>query len=296
MATINCEKATAPINISKDKVQGPCNLLCDYNHKYGIYSPNVTNKREYLSLNYSNPNSKAPVTYNDLKYNVSEIRIYQPSLHTYKGVNAIGEILIIQGGNGKNLITSIPIIEGGKSDKGSVQLGELILEASQRITNENESMTFSSGNFSLDNFIPNRVPYYAYTGSLPFKPCNGEYSYVVFGVENALNLSGKQIIKLQKIIEPNIINAKDKENILFLNKEGANARLMNKDQIYIDCQPVNEEGELLVNETTGKSSSNGPEQIDVEQLKPFFYIILAIGLALGISKGASLLFKKMKTE
>lgn len=102
MATITCENATAPINISKDKIQGPCSLLCDFNHKYGTYNPTVTNKYNYLSLNYTNPTSQPPVTYNDLGYNVSEIRIYQPSLHTYNG-EADGEILIIQGGNGKIL-------------------------------------------------------------------------------------------------------------------------------------------------------------------------------------------------
>jgi carbonic anhydrase len=294
MATINCGNTTAPMNISKNNVKGPCSLLCDYNHKYGIYSPNVTNKGRYISLNYTNTGPNYPVTYNDLQYTVSEIRIYQPSLHTYNGKNTPGEILIIQGGNGKNLITSIPIIEGGKSDKGTVQLSELILEASQRISNKDESMTFSGGKFNLDNFIPNRVPFFAYSGSLPFKPCNGTYSYVVFDINNALNLSNSAIAKLQKIIEATTVKSIIGENYLFINKNGANAKLNDKDKIFIDCQPVNESGELLINETTGESSSSGTEELDMEKLKPFFYVIIAIGVAIVISKGVTLLFKKMK--
>jgi carbonic anhydrase len=297
MATINCENATAPMNITKDKIQGPCTLLCDFNHNYGTYNPNVTNKSNYLSLNYSNPSSKPPVIYNDLGYNVSEIRIYQPSLHKYNGTNAIGEILIIQGGNGKNLITSIPISEGGKTDKGSSQLTTLLEEAATRIGNENESMTFSGGNFSLDNFIPNRAPYFSYTGTLPYSPCNGQYSYVVFDLQHALNISSNVKYRLQKMIKTTTVESTIGTNYLFYNKDGANSKENNRDQIYIDCQPVNEEGELLINESSGEAKTTGSDNDDaLEKIKPFIYILIGIVAAMGITKGVSYLFKKMKKE
>ena len=295
MTTINCENGTAPMNISKDKVQGPCTLLCDFNHKYGTYNPTVTNKSNYLLLNYSQTGSKPPVIYNDLAYNVSEIRIYQPSLHKYNNVNANGEILIIQGGNGKNLITCIPFIEGGKTDKGSSQLAMLIDEASMRIPNSDESMTFSGGGFSLDNFIPNRVPYFSYTGTLPYSPCNGQYSYVVFDLENSLNLESKILDKLRRIIETTTVDTVVGTNYLFYNKDGANSRENNRDQIYIDCQPVNEDGELLVNDSTGEAASSGSDNNETwEKIKPFLFIIIAVVGAVGITKAATYLFNKMK--
>lgn len=295
MATITCENATAPMNITKDKIQGPCTLLCDFNHNYGTYTPNVTNKSNYLSLNYSNPSSKPPVIYNDLGYNVYEIRIYQPSLHKYNGTNAIGEILIIQGGNGKNLITSIPISEGGKTDKGSSQLTTLLQEAATRIGNENESMTFSGGNFSLDNFIPNRVPYFSYTGTLPYSPCNGEYAYVVFDLQHALNISSNIKYRLQKMIKTTTVDSTIGTNYLFYNKDGANSKENNRDQIYIDCQPVNEDGELLINESSGEAKTTGSDSDEAwEKAKPFIFIIFAIIGAIGISKAATYIFNKMK--
>jgi carbonic anhydrase len=295
MATITCENATAPMNITKDKIQGPCTLLCDFNHNYGTYTPNVTNNSNFLSLNYTSPTLKPPVIYNDLGYNVSEIRIYQPSLHKYNGTHAIGEILIIQGGNGKNLITSIPITEGGKNDKGSSQLTTLLEEAAIRIGKENESMTFSGGAFSLDNFIPNRVPYFSYTGTLPYSPCNGKYAYVVFDLQHALNIPSHIVSKLQKIIKPTTVQSTIGNNYLFYNKDGANSRENNRDQIYIDCQPVNEEGELLVKESSGSNNDSDVNMEEImEKLKPFLYILIGIVAAIGITKGASFLFKKMK--
>ena len=65
MSIIDCANATAPINISQKDVQGPCSLLCDYNHDYGEYVPNVLNKGSYLSLNFSG--NLNPVKFNDLK-------------------------------------------------------------------------------------------------------------------------------------------------------------------------------------------------------------------------------------
>ena len=93
---INCEDATSPVNIDKNEVVGPCDLKCKYNYTYGIYSPNITNNGNYISLNYSGQSN--PVTFNDLKYEVQEIRIYRPSLHKYQGSTVDGEILIIHGG------------------------------------------------------------------------------------------------------------------------------------------------------------------------------------------------------
>jgi len=294
MTTIKCEKASAPLNISKDKIHGPCTLLCDYNHNYGIYSPSVTNKSNYLSLNYTNPTSKPPVIYNDLEYSVSEVRIYQPSLHKYDGKHAAGEIIIIQGGNGKNLITSIPIAKGTKNDNGSKQLTELILEASQRIPNKGESMTFSGGNFSLDNFIPKRVPYFAYSETLPYEPCNGTYAYVVYGKNNALNISPRVHDKLKKMIKATKVKSDIEKNYLFFNKNGANSR-KNNNQIYIDCQPVNEEGEVLVNESTGEVVDSDEENdINWEKIKPFLIILLALIIGIGITKVATIILKKFK--
>lgn len=160
-----------------------------------------------------------------------------------------------------------------------------------RIANSDESMTFSQGGFNLDNFIPNRVPYFSYTGSLPYSPCNGTYAYVVFDLTHGLNISDSIKYKLKNLIEMSSVDSVNGTNYLFFNKDGANSRENNRDQIYIDCQPVNEDGELLVNELTGKASINEVVWCDV---KPFMYIILAAIVAIGITKATTYLFSKMK--
>jgi len=291
---IECLNATSPVNIDMKSITGPCVLKCDYNYEYGDYSPNITNKEDYLSLNYSGkPN---PVKYNDERYTVQEVRIYQPSLHTFSGDHADGEIMIIHHGPGKNLIVCIPIVSGGNTDKGSSQLGVLINEAASRTPNINESVTHSSGNFSLDNFIPNKKGYFAYSGTLPYNPCNGEYSYIVYKKEDGLNLNSNTMRKIQDIIKKTITSVKT--NAVFFNKKGANSKL-NNDNIYIDCQPVDENGEILVQEGPSglnTDTSSMSEDINMEQVQPFLYVILAIGLAVGISYTWDFVMNKLKKK
>jgi carbonic anhydrase len=289
-----CTVATSPINISMSSIDGPCVLKCDYNYKYGTYTPNISNKGNYLTLNYSGKSN--PVKYNDEMYNVTQVRIYQPSLHTYKTKRADGEILIIHNGPGKNLIVSIPFVSGGKTDKGSVQLNTLITEAALRVPNINESVTTSSGNFSLDNFIPDKKGYFSYTGTLPYTPCNGTYSYIVYNIEDALNIEASLLTKLKQVITATITQVKT--NAFFYNKHGANSR-GNDDNIYIDCQPVDENGKLLVQEGPGGTNTNtgtmGPT-ISMEQIEPFLYVLVGIVVAYGIVYGGKYLFKKMRKE
>jgi len=275
--SINCSKASAPVNISMGSIMGPCVLKCDYNFNYNVYSPNVTNKQDYLSLNYSGKYN--PVTYNDEKYNVQEIRVYQPSLHQYNGKNADGEILIIHNGPGKNLIVSVPFMSGGKTDKGSSQLASMITESASRIPSVNESVTLSMGDFNLSNFIPQAKGYFSYTGTLPYEPCNGSYNYIVYDIDYALNIPNDVLEKLKQITDNT--ECKINNNNVFYNKNGANSK-NSSDDIFIDCQPVDSDGNILVdmNMTEGKSdSSDSDSGFNFEKIAPYLYTL--IGLAVG---------------
>lgn len=283
-----CSNATSPINIEMKNIQGPCILKCDYNYEYGTYSPNITNKETYLSLNYSGKIN--PVKYNNERYTVKEVRIYQPSLHQFNGKHTQGEIMIIHGGPGKNLIVCIPFLSGGKNDKGSSQLSSLLEEASLRTPNINESVTNSSGNFSLDNFIPNRKGYFAYTGTLPYEPCNGKYSFIVYKQEDGLHVNSRILNKLQKIIKKTV--SKVKSNSLFFNKNGANSK-NNNDDIYIDCQPVNDSGELIIDQKTDTSSNDETVEMD---LQPYIQIFGAVAVGLLMIYSAKFIFLRKKNN
>ena len=78
--------------------------------------------------------------------------------------------------------------------------------------------------FSLDNFVPSRKGYFAYSGTLPYDPCNGDYSYVVYKKEDGLNISSTGLTKLKKIIKKTISTVK--KNSVFYNKKGQMQNIM----------------------------------------------------------------------
>ena len=127
--TTTCNSTTTPLNISIAQQSGKCDSKCDYSFIYQTSRCNVTNKGSYISIAYDGGNS-APVKYNSQGYNVTEIRIYMPSAHTYMGKKALSEIVIIHtpvnGGN--NLIVCVPVRndENSASSKGSVLIDDII--------------------------------------------------------------------------------------------------------------------------------------------------------------------------
>ena len=81
---MSCPNATAPIDISLSKITGKCDYKCSYSFNYNNSSCVATNRREYLKLSYDK-SSSPPVLYNSSGYDVEEIRLYIPSLHSYSG-------------------------------------------------------------------------------------------------------------------------------------------------------------------------------------------------------------------
>ena len=99
----------------------------------------------------------------------------------------------------------------------------------------------------------------------------------------------------KRIITNTTVDVKTTE--LFYNKNGANISTKG-DDIYIDCQPVGNDGQLLVNESvSGSSMTSGTNtNIDMEKIEPFLYLIGGLFLAVGISYGVNYLFTKFKKD
>jgi len=94
-------------------------------------------------------------------------------------------------------------------------------------------------------------PYYSYTATLPWKPCSGKYNYVVFHKDDAITISPQAYNILSGgnsppgVIRPHRINSnKGKADELFYNAKGPIKP--NLGEIYIDCQPTGDDGEVLV--------------------------------------------------
>jgi len=232
---MSCTNSTAPLDIDRNKEQ-ICDLKCEYIHNY-LTSSNliITNRKEYLSVRVDN-NINNPVTFNSNKYNLSEIRLYNRSIHSWNGTHTEGEIIMVHNnilGNQGDLLVCIPIKKGYVN---SDILKDIILESTKRANSINNRTTLSIDNLNLNNLIPSK-PYYFYKGSLAYVPCNSLVNYIVFDENDSIYISDSIYDKFNKlIIQNNYKTKKNVDNIIYYNINGSKIEM--KDEIYIDCQPT----------------------------------------------------------
>lgn len=284
----SADNCLSPVNISStDPSIKECNIYCTYYYFYNDSSCIVsTNKNDpsgnYLEIKYDLKNSGTSphVGFNGENYNVSSIRVYQPSLHKYDGQQAAVELLIFhdgptyKGGNTKKLVVSIPYQSGtASSNYTTSKSGGQILEniigdyyklaptpkpstkvattttTTSMVTPSSTPQNLNIKNFNLSNFIPNIQYYYYIAPELPkFGVCQKEVTtnYVLFSITNGTQyISSDAISKLKSLINDSkfiIRKAQVFKSAKFANSDSVGAKA---NEIYIDCNPTGAEGEEL---------------------------------------------------
>lgn len=236
---------TGPLNIVKKKA-GKCSLKCLLWYKYGSSSCTVTNNTDQLVISYD---GESDVMFNSLPYKPSEVRIFKPSLHTFNGVHADAEMIVVHQGTSGGLLICIPIMASSNANAstGTNVLDDIISNAPE----QDESITLNIHDYNL-NFLMPKSDYYSYIATLPYGTCDGtQYQYVVFPKQSLL-IEKATLDTLGNHIHDSYIPAK--EGDVFWNEQGTkNNGFSGEGQIYIDCQPVGEENqdEIMYKEPTG---------------------------------------------
>jgi len=269
---MSCPNSNSPIDIST--ASGNCELKCAYNFKYPISSCSATNRGDYLSLKYDG-SSNPPVTYNATPYSVTEIRIYNPSLHSYKGTKTAGEIVIVHNSSkgGNTLLVCVPIIieNANLNSKASTFLTTIIDKMSTTVETETENIPLND--FTLNDFVPKKS-FFAYTATLPYQPCVGNADIIVFAdtISTNCKISSGTLQKLQKITKPHKYTIKSGPLLFFNPKGPGSSNSVGGDDIYIDCKPTGTSDETT---TVTKNNNNfQPIQLDTIIKSPAFQFIV----------------------
>lgn len=274
---MSCPNATAPIDITLSNIEGNCDLKCSYSFQYNNSSCNVTNRKSYLSIKYeASSSSNYPVKYNSKDYNVEEIRIYTPSLHSYNGNKTDGEMIIthISPLGNNPLLVCIPIVKNNSSTSGSILLDTILSTTASKAPSDGESVNVNISNFNINMFVPKK-PYFSYSATIPYQPCSQQVEYIVFLPEHGCPLSSNSFTTLKNIISANTYTVKNGVPY-FYNANGPNSNTGSyngNNDIYIDCQPVGQS-----EETTTVVTNTNVEPIDINSIvnSPFFQIIVGI--------------------
>lgn len=248
-----CPNATAPIDITGGKVLAYCDLKCDYAFSYPISSITASNHVDNLSFKFDK-SVNPPVRYNADNYEVSEARLYSPSLHTYNGSKAKAELIIhhINTYGRGVLLVCIPILVVQNSTSSTVAMFDTILsQCAKTVPTAGQQTIVTANTFTLNTFVPTKT-FYSYTATLPYAPCGSAAHYVVFIPDNAAStasMSSDAYTALTKLIKPHAYTVQKNDKInLFYNKVGAKRMETNKGDmnVYIECNPTGDDGEVIV--------------------------------------------------
>lgn len=296
MTSKTCSNATAPINIVSN-LADTCDLKCNYTKNYTITTVSAENKGEYIRYTFDTTNTP-PVTFNAEQYNVSDMKLYQPSLHLYAGVKCDGEIIITHSNVTQNtsLIVSVPIMASGTSEG---VMDALINQVAIRANSDGGAAAIRIPSFSLSNLVPT-APFYNYAGTFPVVPCISNVEYVVFNKDNAINIMSATLINLKKIVTPHSYTTHTNPNGLFYNKSGASSGTGGGgEDIYIECNPTGADGSVLVPQGGSTSTSSDPVDFDsiIALLKsPWVSGLLGVFVLFLILKLVTKFFNKISPE
>jgi hypothetical protein len=252
-------ETTAPINITKINTKD-CQSSCDLITKYSQSGVTSTDYASYISIV---PNiAQSGTLFNGQAYGVNEVRLYSAPLHTYSSsITSNAELLIIHTNLNRVataplLIISVPIIVSETPNLASLSLESIIKETSANscLTKANSAgcieqsapLRLNTIDFNLRNYVP-KGEYYFYKGVFSFQKqnslssCDISSNIVVYSpssggitIDNATFTILKNLLTPPTAVEFQIYA----NPTLYLNTGGSGKNA--EEEIYIDCQPVNE--------------------------------------------------------
>jgi carbonic anhydrase len=240
------------INISRKNITNKCDLKCAYSYHYPSSNVTAKNNKINIALTYENgPN--APVTYNGAKYTVHQINIFSPSLHTFDGMKAPGELIIVHIPElgGPNLLVCIPFIQSGDTTSGSNLITQVIESVANHAPRKGESTNLNMSSFSLEQIVPKK-PFISYSG----KYDDVTTDFIVFPILAPIPLTQSTLEKLRSIIQPFPLPMYG--GPLYFNSKGPNTGMIFKNNdIYIACNPTGaSEQQTSIQRENNQASSN----------------------------------------
>ena len=264
-------------------------MKCDYSFHYPVSKVVARNNGNYLRFTTPNQKNGYSVKYNGDNYNVIEMRLYVPSLHTYGGSNVDAELQINHNSmNGMgNLMVCIPIVQGGSNGI----IDKLVQDVSRKAPTKNTSTEINLLSFTFNNIIPQK-PYYSYNGSHPDN-CSTLFDYIVFKKEDSCTISSSNLKILSKIITTSNFSVQSPKGGVFYNSKGPNSMNDLGDDIYIDCRPTGDDGEVIVKES--KPVTFDGVNLNIFENDIFKIIIGIIGIFL-VTTIVKMIFDKIKNN
>lgn len=281
-------QCTAPLNIVQNtQSEQICKLKCAYQFTYAPTTLKITNISSSLLIEVDAV-AIPPVIYNDETYNIFWSILVTPSRHTYNGRRADAELIIYHVNTttkNKYLAVCVPIRQSSTTTASSATFFDSIMhEVAQTSATTGSRTIYNDSTFTFNKFIP-MTPFFSYTGtdSLFNSRCRSnmqQLDYIVFHSDNAITMSPQAFRSLRQLIPSSNPVATLDQSLnpggLFYNPDGPVSP--QKNDIYIDCRPTGEDGEILV--PARQDTSSLIDTASATKILNFTFIKVIIGVIL----------------
>ena len=195
-------KNQSPININSEQTQ-LCKSFCDFNTYYKTSECYINYKNNLITIKYS---SGSYLEYQNILYELREITIHTPSLHSIDNSKYDLELCLIHkisndNKGTKNKDTPDGIIlcrlleEGPHYGKIEQFINQFINEIPKETISYDKLINVSN-DWSANNILPENKSFFMYDGSLPFPPCNTNYKIIVYEDIGRIGRTNLEIFKL----------------------------------------------------------------------------------------------------
>lgn len=273
------------MNINNN-VSGKCSLKCNYSFNYSLMNLTGQNKKSYLLFKPNNIENYDQVIYNNNKYNVTEIRIYNKSLHKFGGQQIFSELQVIHKTlmNEKTLNVHIPVkIANGDNITILDQLISFVSDYSPACNGNGCQINLST--FTLNDLVP-RKEYLVYSLS-------DNEEVIVFQQSDGIYISEDGSDILKSLIEEHIYEDINKDKDINIIASEQSAQIMGEDDdnnILYDCFTVDydEEEKYLTSpkekETTTLYSTNKNVEVIINIIIFILCFVIFIYLLISLAK------------
>ena len=241
-----------------------CELICNYS-QFLLTSNDILDSVEnntYFTYFLPDDDNKSLIRYNKRDYKIKRITINLKPLHSYNGSFEDGELVITHRDDIAGNLLDIYIPIKVRNINSNSQLDNLINETDFQL----DSLEIKS--FRLNELIPKaNTHFYQYSTNYDFKLDN-----VVFSNRDSIIINNSTYNRIKNLFLDNNNSIEDylDENQLnsvniYVNKNGVNNNVKLDNDIYIECNPTDSNGEILVSES--KSNFTHENKIIIKIMK-----------------------------
>jgi carbonic anhydrase len=206
-------KNQSPINIDTENIQN-CQSLCDFKTLYQPSTCFVNYKNNLVRLKIS-PGSY--IEYQNILYELKEITIHTPTLHSFDNFKYDLEICLIHNISSDNKTTTTTdtpngiilcrLFESGPHYGNAESFINQVINEIPKEDMDYDKEIDVSESWGPNMLIPENKSFYMYDGSLPFPPCDTNYKVIIYEDIGNIGRTNLEIFKLN--IGENVRNTQD---------------------------------------------------------------------------------------